>query len=85
MKEEAIEFNDGGDGGLVQIQKLKSNLDKIHDYIKNTLEPAIKNGIDAVGVGTGASGPTAAISFNAAVASQDFLYEDMENTKVKHG
>ena len=81
----SIQFNDGSLGGLVELEKLKANLDKIHDYIKNTLEPGIKSGINGVGAGTAASGSAGATAFDLAMAGQDIVFDDMENTKVKQG
>ncbi len=80
-----IQFNDGGLGGLVELEKLKTNLDKIHDYIKNTLEPGIKNGLTSVGAGTAASGSAGASAFDLALLGQDIVFDDMENTKIKQG
>ena len=77
-----VQFNDGSLGGLVEIEKLKDNLKAIHDYIFNILQPAVHTGIAGVSGGYGASGATA---FNGAIAGQDITFEEMENTKIKHG
>lgn len=81
----SIQFNDGSLGGLVELEKLKTNLSKIHDYIKNTLEPGIKSGINGVGAGTAASGSAGAAAFDLALIGQDILFDNMENTKIKQG
>lgn len=85
VKDAAVLLNGDGKGGLVQIQELKDNLDKLKDYIKNTLEPAISSGLTAVGVGMAANGGTGAASFNTATATQVIVFKDMENKNVKHG
>lgn len=76
---------DGGDNeGLVIVGKAQDNFDTLKDYIKNTLEPAIKAGLIAVGIANQANGTTGANAFSAQVASQQITFEDMENKKVKH-
>lgn len=85
IKDGLIQFNDGSLGGLVEIEKLKDNLKALHDYIKNTLEPAINNGISGVGAGGAANGATGAGIFETAMTGQDIIFEDMENKKVTHG
>lgn len=72
-------------GGIPIVQKVADNLKTLSDYIKNTLEPAIKDGLNAVGVGSSANGPAAATSFSGSVSAKTIDYEDMENKKVKHG
>ncbi len=80
-----IQMNDGSLGGLVILQKVLDNLNALKNYIKQTLEPAVKNGIMAVGVGSAANGTTGATTFNSAVSAATIDFEDMENTNVKHG
>ncbi len=80
-----IQFNDGSLDGLPILSKIQDNLKAIHDYIFNTLQPAIGNGIAAVGVGSAANGTTGQTAFNTAVAGQDITFEDMENTNIKQG
>ncbi len=78
-----IVFNGGTNNGLVILNRLKSNLNAIDNYLA-TLKSAIANGINAVGIGTAANGPAGAAAFNAVMASSSIVYEDMENTKIKH-
>lgn len=82
--ETEIIINGGENKGLVVLEKLQANLDALKDYIKNDLESAVKDGLQAVGVSTSANGPAAAASFQAAVASKQISFENMENEKVKH-
>ena len=83
VKDGLIQFNDGSLGGLVELQKLTDNLNTLKNYIKDTLEPLIQTGIDAVGAGSAADGPTAALAFGNSVSAQVITFEDMENTAVK--
>jgi hypothetical protein len=85
MTSDGFVFNGGSKGGVPQINELKDNLEALRDYIKNTLEPAIKSTINAIGVGSGSNAPAAVIStWTPAVAAKDIFFEDMEDKKVKH-
>jgi hypothetical protein len=80
-----IQFNGGGLGGLPILSKIVDNQNKILNYLTGTLQPAIANGLAAVGIGTAANGTTAQMAFNTAMAGQTISFEDMENTKIKQG
>jgi hypothetical protein len=79
-----IQLNDGSNGGVPILSKIQDNLKAIHDYIFNTLQPAIQNGLSAVGAGSAADGSTGATAFETAVTGQDIMFENMEDTKVTH-
>jgi hypothetical protein len=76
-------FNGGNLGGLIKIQQLLDSLDSIKTYCTD-MKTAVSNALTAVGVGTAASGPSGATSFNTAMASKAIQIESMEDTKVKH-
>jgi hypothetical protein len=81
-----IRLNDGSLGGLPILSKIQDNLKAIHDYIFNTLQPAIGNAIAAVGVGSAANGPVAVSgTWTPAITGQDIAFEDMENKNIKQG
>lgn len=75
----------GGDNGGVPINgKVEDNLKALKDYIKNTLEPAIKAAFTAVGAGTTAAGSAGAESFDLAVTPAVINLVNMENESVQH-
>ena len=84
-KYDGIVMNGGALGGLVILEKIVDNLNAIHDYIFNTLQPAIESAFTAVGEGSAASGSAGETSFSTSVAGKDISFEDMENTKIKQG
>lgn len=77
-------FDGGNNGGLTIVGKAKDNFTTLKDYIKNTLEPAIAAGLNAVGAAMQANGATGATAFNNQVSAQQITFEDMENKKIKH-
>ncbi len=79
-----VVINKGDNKGIVKLEELKKNLDALKDYIKDTLEPAISDGITAVGVGDAANGTTGATTFKGKVSAKRITFSNMENTKIKH-
>lgn len=80
-----VQINDGSKGGIPVVGKVDDNLNTLKTYLKDTLEPQIKDAINAVGVGSAADGPTAATAFGVAMAAETITFEDMENKNVTHG
>jgi hypothetical protein len=85
MTDGLIQFNDGSLGGLVELQKCEDNLNALKNYIKETLEPAIVSGMNAIGAAMAANGATGGTAFNGIVSGEVITFEDMENVKVKQG
>lgn len=79
---DGIVLNGGSLGGLVILEKIKSNLDQLKKYVE-TMKSAVSSGLKAVGAGTAANGTTGASAFDGAMASASINFEDMENEKVK--
>ncbi|HJC17151.1 MAG TPA: hypothetical protein H9937_04200 [Candidatus Alistipes stercorigallinarum] len=79
---DGIVLNGGSLGGLVILEKIKSNLDQLKKYVE-TMKSAVSSGLKAVGMGTAANGATGATTFDGAMASAIINFEDMENEKVK--
>jgi len=79
-----IVLNDGSFDGIPILNKIQANLDSIKSYL-DTLKAAISTGINAVGVSTAASGTVGATAFDTAMLTAIINFEDMENTKIKHG
>lgn len=83
-----IEINGGENGGIVIVEKLKDNLQKINDFLtilKNTL------GVDASGLPStitepGNGAPSAlATALGAALLNMELpTYDDIENSKITH-
>jgi len=78
-----IEFNEGTNGGLIIIDKLKSEIEKINTTLNN-IKTAVKSGLTAVGVGSAASGITGANTFDAACQIQTADLSNIVNEKIKH-
>lgn len=81
---ETIQLRGDSFGGIVKLQELQANLDKLKTAIE-TIQAATASGLNAVGVGSAANGPTGASTFNSEVQSIDLNFSDMENQNVKHG
>lgn len=79
---DGIVLNGGSLGGLVILEKIKSNLDQLKKYVE-TMKSAVSSGLKAVGAETAANGTTGASAFDGAMASASINFEDMENEKVK--
>lgn len=82
-KAEAITFNGGANGGLINIAKLKDNLDSLKKYCE-ALKNAVSNGLSAVGAGELANGETGATTFDQAMSTESITISDMEDKNIKH-
>ena len=80
---DSIELNGGDNGGLVNIESLKNNLDSLKKYVE-AMKSAIANGFTSVGASTAANGPAGRATFEGAMAAQQINFEDMEDTKITH-
>lgn len=75
-----IIINGGNNGGLVMLEKLEDNLNKIKQYLNN-LNTAISTGLGST---VGNAGVAAASTFTGTMSSQSLFFENMENEKIKH-
>lgn len=80
---DSIALNGGDNGGLVNIESLKNNLDAMKRYVE-AMKSAISNGFTSVGASTAANGPAGRATFEGAMATQTINFEDMEDTKITH-
>lgn len=80
LRDMEIELNGSDNGGVVIIDKLKNNLDSLKDYCS-----ALKTATATALVALDSLIPGTSAAFNATMAAQIILFEDMENKKVKHG
>ena len=83
IEADSIELNGGDNGGLVNIESLKNNLDTLKKYVE-AMKKAIANGFTSVGASTAANGPAGRATFEGAMAAQMINFEDMEDTKITH-
>lgn len=83
MEADSIELNGGDNGGLVNIESLKKNLDTLKKYVE-AMKKATANGFTSVGASTAANGPAGRATFEGAMAAQTINFEDMEDTKITH-
>lgn len=80
-----VHLNGKSKGGLVILQKLEANLNKLKDRL-DAVETAVKAGLSGVGASPSASGAAGQTAFEGAMsAAQPVNFENMENDKVKHG
>lgn len=84
LPEEELFLRGDTHGGLVILEKLKTNIDQLKQAYE-TLKNGTVAGFNAVGVGSAANGPGGATAFQSATASVNIQFQDMENKKVKHG
>lgn len=77
-----VVFNEGTFGGLIKIEELKSELDKVNEILQSLM--AVISGTPIPEPGN--SAPSALqTSLNAAIAGKTLpTYLDIENTKIKH-
>lgn len=80
---DSVEFNGGDLGGLVKIEKLTENLNKLKTYVE-TMKNAIETGLSGVGESSAASGSAGKTAFSGAMTGQSIDFEDMEDSKIKH-
>lgn len=83
ISDAGIVLNNGGNGGIPINGKIADNLDAIKNYLSQ-MATAIGDGLDAVGVGSAASGPSGKLAFDTAMGLLNLDFEDMENPDVKH-
>lgn len=78
-----IKYNDGGFGGLIKIEELKSELDKVNGILQAIMN--ILSGAPITEAGNGA--PSALqVALSAAILGKSLpTYRTIENTKIKHG
>lgn len=81
---DVVKLNGDSEGGLVQIQELKDNLDALKNYVE-AMHAALPTAFSAILASTSANGALGAQSYQAAMLGQAIVIKDMENKKVKHG
>lgn len=81
---ETIQLKGDSFGGLVKLQQLETNLNKLKTAIE-TIVNATASGMSAIGAGSAANGATGATTFNNSTQGIDLSFENMENENVKHG
>lgn len=81
---ETIQLKGDSFGGLVKLQQLETNLNKLKTAIE-TIVNATASGMSAIGAGSAANGATGATTFNSSTQGIDLSFENMENENVKHG
>jgi hypothetical protein len=74
-------LNNGNNKGLVILDKAKSNLEKLKDYLD-----AVENGAGAIATALDSLVPGTSLTYNAITepAKAACVFVDMENTKIKH-
>lgn len=81
MKIDSLIANDGKNGGLVNINDLQNNLDKLRDFVKDLATNIYTWGgaLDAIAGGVVTTNQTA-----WQVVANAFQFEKMEDEKIKH-
>ena len=82
MKGDQILLNEGKKGGLVLIEELKQNLEKLKQYTIS-LNKSVSLALGAIGDGE-AKGTVASQKYKIEMDSKDIQFKNMEDTKVKH-
>ena len=77
-----IEMNGGNLGGLIKLQQLESNLDKLKKYVEDLATMASSAMAPMAALDGGASVTTFNTNWGATNAA--FSFEDMEDTKITH-
>ena len=80
---EQITLNGGDNGGLVNIESLKNNLDSLKKYME-AMKSAIGKGLKGVGASTAANGELGEKAFERAMIGKSINFEDMEDPKITH-
>jgi hypothetical protein len=83
MSCDLLTINNGENGALPILGKIQANLDAIKAYAEATKE-AVAIGLDAVGVGSAASGTLGKTAFEGAMAGRSINFQGMGNDKIKH-
>lgn len=77
-----IEMNGGNLGGLIKLQQLESNLDKLKKYVEDLATMASSAMAPMAALDGGASVTTFNTNWGAMKAA--FSFDDMEDTKITH-
>lgn len=77
-----IEMNGGNLGGLIKLQQLESNLDKLKKYVEDLATMASSAMTPMAALDGGASVETFNTNWGAMKAA--FSFDDMEDTKITH-
>ena len=77
-----IEMNGGNLGGLIKLQQLESNLDKLKKYVEDLATMASSAMAPMAALDGGASVATFNTNWGAMKAT--FSFDDMEDTKITH-
>lgn len=77
-----IEMNGGNLGGLIKLQQLESNLDKLKKYVEDLATMASSAMAPMAALDGGASVTT--FNTNWGVMKAAFSFDDMEDTKITH-
>lgn len=77
-----IEMNGGNLGGLIKLQQLESNLDKLKKYVEDLATMASSAMAPMAALDGGASVATFNTNWGAMKAA--FSFDDMEDTKITH-
>ena len=77
-----IEMNGGNLGGLIKLQQLESNLDKLKKYVEDLATMASSAMAPMAALDGGASVATFNTNWGAMQAT--FSFDDMEDTKITH-
>ena len=77
-----IEMNGGNLGGLIKLQQLESNLDKLKKYVEDLATMASSAMAPMAALDGGASVTTFNTNWGAMQAA--FSFDDMEDTKITH-
>lgn len=78
-----IEINSGKNGGLINIEDLKNNLDQLKNYVE-ALNTAVSTGLSAIGESTAASGTAGKTAYTTAMTGKSINFQNMEDTKITH-
>ncbi len=78
-----LTINGGQLGGLIEIEKLKANLDALKTYVE-AMNTALPEAFTAIGAAMEANGATGAGSYSSAMLGQSVEFQDMEDKKVVH-
>lgn len=78
-----IDLNGTANSGVPKVNVVKSNLNAIKNYL-TAMDVAIAAGLNGIGAGPTAAGSAGAGAYQGAMAGQSIVFQDMENTKVKH-
>lgn len=78
-----IDLNGTANSGVPKVKAVKDNLDAIKNYL-TAMDAAIAAGLNGIGAGPTAAGSAGAGAYQGAMTGQSIVFQDMENSKVKH-